>query len=89
MGKRLYKEEGLYYQDEFIQILATKQWIDFFKKLSKNRTNINNSTFKFLYAFCKATGIKESEIRQLNSWINRDATNIPPNAEIIISKGKI
>jgi len=40
----------------------------------------NNS----LYSFCKTTGIKESEIRELNPWINKKATNIPPNAEIII-----
>ncbi len=48
------------------------------------RIHINNSTYKSLYSFCKSTGIKESEIRALNPWINKNATNIPPNAEIII-----
>ena len=37
-----------------------------------------------LYSFCKKTGIKESEIRNLNPWINRDATNISAEAEIVV-----
>jgi len=40
----------------------------------------NNS----LYSFCKSTGIKESDIRKLNPWINKKASNIPENAEIIV-----
>jgi len=48
------------------------------------RIHINNFTYKSLYSFCKATGYKEREIRALNPWINKKATNIPPNAEIII-----
>jgi len=44
----------------------------------------NNTAYitKSLYSFCKATGIKESEIRALNPWINKEATNIPTDAEI-------
>jgi len=51
---------------------------------NKNKCFINTLTYKSLYSFCKTTGIKESEIRKLNPWINKKATNIPPNAEIII-----
>jgi hypothetical protein len=80
----LYKEDNIYYQDEFIQILPTQKWIKFFQKLSMNKVEINNKAYKSLYSFCKSTGIKESEIRALNPWINKKATNIPPNAEIII-----
>jgi len=80
----LYKKNNVYYQDEFFQVVATEEWINFFGKLSKNKVVINNSIYKSLYSFCKATSIKESEIRALNPWINKKATNIPPNAEIII-----
>ena len=45
---------------------------------------INNPTYKSLYSFCKSTGIKESEIRKLNPWINKDATNILADAEIVV-----
>jgi len=58
-------------------------WLDDF---NLKYIHINNQTYKSLYSFCKATGIKESEIRKLNPWINKKATNIPPNAEIIIPK---
>jgi len=78
----LHKHKKMYYQDEFIQLVPTKRLIDFFVKLSKNRVAINNEIYKSLYSFCKATGIKESKIRALNLWINKEATNIPPNAEI-------
>lgn len=50
---------------------------------------INNPTYKSLYSFCKSIGIKESKIRALNPWINKKATNIPPNAEIIIPNNYI
>ena len=82
----LYGGGEMYFQDEFIQIDATKEWIDFFNKLSKGKVEINNKVFKSLYSFCKATGIKESEIRKLNPWINKDATNISVNAEIVVPK---
>jgi len=53
-----------------------------------SKVHINNFIHKSLYSFCKTTGIKESEIRKLNPWINKKATNIPPNAEIIIPNPK-
>jgi len=40
----------------------------------------NNS----LYSFCRETGIEESKIRALNPWINKDASNISADAEIIV-----
>jgi len=80
----LYKEDNIYYQDEFIQIPATEEWMAFLTKLFNNKIHIYTPTHKSLYSFCKDTGIKESEIRALNPWINKKATNIPPNAEIII-----
>ncbi len=49
---------------------------------------INNPTYKSLYSFCKATGIKESEIRKLNPWINKDASNISVDAEIVVPISK-
>jgi len=56
-------------------------WLD---SLNYKIVKLKNSTHKSLYSFCQSTGIKESEIRALNPWINKKATNIPPNAEIII-----
>jgi hypothetical protein len=65
-----------------------KKWyltiIDFTSTNIFSNAHINTPTYKSLYSFCKSTGIKESEIRALNPWINKKATNIPPNAEIII-----
>jgi len=58
-----------------------EEWL---RTLHYKRVFLNNHTHKSLYSFCKTTGIKESEIRALNPWINKKATNIPPNAEIII-----
>jgi len=40
----------------------------------------NNS----LYSFCKTTGIKESEIRELNPWIDKQASNILASSEILV-----
>lgn len=85
----IYKEEKRYYGADILAYRdANQNYINYLIKLfhnhSRNRININNSTYKSLYSFCKATGIKESEIRALNPWINKKATNIPPNAEIII-----
>jgi len=65
---------------EVQDILNKKKYVIGLKRIVK----INNSIYKSLYSFCKSTGIKESEIRALNPWINKKATNIPPNAEIII-----
>ena len=39
-----------------------------------------------LYSFCKTTGIKESKIRALNPWINKEATNISSDAKIVVPK---
>ena len=65
-----------------VQIFISKFILKYIK--NKNKCFINTPTHKSLYSFCKTTGIKESEIRSLNPWINKKATNIPPNAEIII-----
>lgn len=80
----LYKGEEMYFQDMFVRTAPTKELIDFFNKLSKGKVEINNKIFKSLYSFCKATGIKESEIRKLNPWINKNSTNISVNAEIVV-----
>jgi len=72
-------------------ILKNKKQASLFLHIRNNKFHIeriNNSTYKSLYSFCKNTGCKESEIRALNPWINKKATNIPPNAEIIIPKMK-
>jgi len=40
----------------------------------------NNS----LYSFCRVTGINESAVRELNPWINKKASNISADAEIVV-----
>jgi len=40
--------------------------------------------FTSLSDYCKKSGIKENEIRALNPWINKEATNIPTDAEIVV-----
>jgi TPR repeat protein len=86
MYKKLNKNIGAlleYYRkmDNKKETWVGHYWLDDF---NLKYININNNTHKSLYSFCKSTGIKESEIRALNPWINKKATNIPPNAEIII-----
>ena len=77
-----------YYQSTEIAAYwyADKKYIQFLMEYNRIRKKVKiyNRKYKSLYSFCKATGIKESEIRKLNPWINKKATNIPPNAEIII-----
>jgi len=45
---------------------------------------INEFPNASLYGYCKAKGIKESDILKLNPWINKEASNIPANAEILV-----
>ena len=80
-------EDGNYHTEVVIDNrLYIDEFTFFFYSISK--VKINNKIFKSLYSFCKSTGIKESEIRALNPWINKKATNIPPNAEIIVPNKK-
>ena len=37
-----------------------------------------------LYSYCKSIGIEESVVRELNPWINKQASNISADAEIVV-----
>jgi len=50
----------------------------------KKTVEINNRQYKSLYAFCTKEGYSVEKIKKLNPWINKEATNIPPNTVIII-----
>ncbi len=67
-------EDGNYHTEV---VIGNRLYIDEFTVVSYaiSKVHINNSTYKSLYSFCKSTGIKESEIRALNPWINKKATN--------------
>jgi len=84
--KESYLNEKIFTHLEYKNKLFFLKLIKKYKKdeFEYSIIHINTPTYKSLYSFCKATGIKESEIRKLNPWINKKATNIPPNAEIII-----
>ena len=84
----MYKVRDNYYQVAEITAYrdADKNYINYLMEYNKPRRilKLYNTKYESLYDFCQTTGIKESEIRALNPWINKKATNIPPNAEIII-----
>ena len=84
----MHKVRDNYYQVAEITAYrdADKNYINYLMEYNKPRRTLKlyNTKYKSLYDFCQTTGIKESEIRALNPWINKKATNIPPNAEIII-----
>jgi len=84
LNDKCIKNEDGNYRTEVV--IGNRLYIDEFTFLfySISKVYIYNKRFKSLYSFCKTTGIKESEIRALNPWINKEATNIPANAEIVV-----